>query len=168
MNKIIVIGCPGSGKSTFSIKLSEMLNYPVLHLDKIYHKDNNNNIGREMLIKKTFEFAENNNAWIIDGNYKGTLDLRIDLCNTIILFNIDRDICLKNVRNRADYGNVAMAEKFDITKTDENFVNFIMEFKDEHYPEILRKAKESNKQLIMFENYEEMNSFLNAQNYLAR
>ena len=42
MSKIIVIGCPGSGKSTMTFKMCVKLNYPVLHLDKIYHIDNNN------------------------------------------------------------------------------------------------------------------------------
>ena len=160
MNKIIVIGCPGSGKSTFSIKLAEMLNYPVLHIDKIYHIDNETNIGREELIKQTILFAENNGKWIIDGNYKGTIDLRIDLCDTIVLFNIDTNSCLKNVRHRSEHGRVAMAENFDVTKTDHNFIDFIKEFKESHYPVIIQKAKASNKHLVIFDNYDEMNSFI--------
>jgi len=124
MNKIIIIGCPGSGKSTLSVKLSQILNYPILHLDKIYHIDNTKNIGREELIRKIKQFIISNDKWIIDGNYLGTIDLRIDLCDTIVMLNIDTDICVKNVFNRVELGNIAMAEKFDCSKIDDEFLGF--------------------------------------------
>ena len=160
MNKIIVIGCPGSGKSTLSMKLAQTLKYAVLHLDEIYHIDNDNNIGRPELIKKTIEFAEGNDKWIIDGNYKGTLDLRMDLCDTIILFNIDTETCLENVYNRSKHGRVAMAENFDGSKIDDSFIGFVKEFQQKFYPEIYKKAVDSQKELIILNDYDKMNEFI--------
>lgn len=53
--KIIVIGCPGSGKSVLVKRLNEILNLPVLHLDKIYHTSRKTHLSREMLVKKVNE-----------------------------------------------------------------------------------------------------------------
>ena len=46
-NKIIVIGCPGSGKTTFSRGLEEKTGYPLFHLDAIWHKADRTHISRE-------------------------------------------------------------------------------------------------------------------------
>ena len=83
MTKIIVIGCPGSGKSTLTFKLVEMLNYPVLHLDKIYHIDNDNHISRAELMERVEKFANEHENWIIDGNYISSIEQRIKICNTV-------------------------------------------------------------------------------------
>jgi len=160
MNKIILIGCPGSGKSTLSVKLSQILNYPILHLDKIYHIDNTKNIGREEIVRKIKEFVLINDKWIIDGNYLGTIDLRIDLCDTIVLLNIDKDICIKNVYKRVEIGNTAMAEKFDCSKIDDEFIRFIKEFKEKHYPSIYDKCVNSTRKFIILSDYIEINDFL--------
>lgn len=47
--KIIVIGCPGSGKSTFSQKLNKVLNIPLFHLDMLYHNTDGTHISKEKL-----------------------------------------------------------------------------------------------------------------------
>lgn len=61
MKKIIVIGCPGSGKSTMVFKMQDILKgYAVLHLDKAYHIDNNTRISSEELLKIIRDFAKNN------------------------------------------------------------------------------------------------------------
>lgn len=55
--EIIVIGCPGSGKSTFSQKLNKVLNIPLFHLDMLYHNEDGTHISKEELeekIKKDF------------------------------------------------------------------------------------------------------------------
>ena len=65
MKKIMIIGSPGSGKSTLSRKLKEILGIPVLHLDYIYHIDNNNQISREELKSTIKEFVTNNESFII-------------------------------------------------------------------------------------------------------
>ena len=50
--KIIVIGCPGSGKSTFSQKLNKVLNIPLFHLDMLYHNTDGTHISKEELEEK--------------------------------------------------------------------------------------------------------------------
>ena len=47
MKKVIVIGCPGSGKSTFSRKLRDKTGLPLFYLDTIWHKADKTTVSRE-------------------------------------------------------------------------------------------------------------------------
>ena len=162
MKKIILIGCPGSGKSTMSFVLEQMLEYPVLHLDKIYHIDNNTHISREELVQKVETFAKNNECWIIDGNYISTIEQRIILADTIILLDIDTDICIQNAidRSKKERGE-DMAEGFDNSKLQDGFIDFIKKFKNDSLPKIMALLeKYKNKNIFIFKNYQEINEFL--------
>lgn len=72
MHKVIVIGCPGAGKSTFSRKLAAKTSLPLYYLDMIWHRPDRTNIGREAFILKLDEILQTD-RWIIDGNYLYTL-----------------------------------------------------------------------------------------------
>ena len=61
---------------------------------------------------------------------------------------------------RVEKGNVAMAEKFDESKVDDEFIRFIKEFREKHYSNIYEKSISSNKNVIVFNNYIEINDFL--------
>ena len=86
MKKIIVIGCPGSGKSTFAGKLNKKTGLPLFHLDNIWWKEDKTNISKE-------EFDQILNSivcqdkWIIDGNYKRTFEIRMNACDTIFFLD---------------------------------------------------------------------------------
>ena len=47
MKKIIVIGCPGAGKTTFAQKLCDKTRLPLFYLDAIWHKPDRTHIPRE-------------------------------------------------------------------------------------------------------------------------
>ncbi len=81
--KIIVIGCPGSGKSVFSQKLKKLLNIPLFHLDMLYHNADGTHIPRDELEEKLKKIFTENEKWIIDGNYQRTLEMRMKECDTI-------------------------------------------------------------------------------------
>ena len=75
MNRIIVIGSPGAGKSFFARKLRDMTGLPLYYLDKIYHKPDRNTVTCEEFDRKLLEIMQTDN-WIIDGNYQRTLPIR--------------------------------------------------------------------------------------------
>ena len=52
MKKIIVIGCPGSGKTTFSEKLRDVSALPLFYLDAIWHKADKTHIPRDEFDEK--------------------------------------------------------------------------------------------------------------------
>ena len=163
MAKIIVIGCPGSGKSTMTFKLTEILNYPTLHLDKIYHIDNDHHISSEELSKQVDIFANTYENWIIDGNFLYTIEQRIKLADTIVLLNIDSKICVQNAINRTKKSRTAdMAEGFDITKISDEFLDYIANFQKDTLPEILEiiKKHKNGKIVYILNNYAEIEDFL--------
>lgn len=160
--KIIIIGCPGAGKSSLTKRINEFLCYPVMHLDKVYHLEDKTHITREELIKKVTDFASIYEEWIIDGNYISTLEMRANLADTIILLNIPSEICLTNARNRqAEYIKTGrnrddMAENFDGIMTEE-FVESIENFEKDTMSkinEILTKYSYKNVKII--NNYTEL------------
>jgi adenylate kinase family enzyme len=99
MKKILVIGSGGAGKSTLSRQLGEVLGLPVIHLDSEYW-----NAGWEPTPKakwqQTVEHLITQDAWVMDGNYGGTLDLRLEAADTVIFLNMPRLLCLWRVVKR--------------------------------------------------------------------
>lgn len=96
MKKVIVIGCPGSGKSTFSTKLAKLTHLPLIHLDSLYHQEH---WDSDQAVKKqqwsdTVTSLVKDDQWIIDGNYKSTMDIRIEAADTIIFLDYSRALCM--------------------------------------------------------------------------
>ena len=80
MNRVIVIGCPGSGKTTFSKKLNKITGLPLYHLDAIWHKPDKTHIPREEFDQRISEIFATD-EWIIDGNYGRTVEIRLKECD---------------------------------------------------------------------------------------
>ena len=99
MNKIIVLGSPGSGKSYFSKKLSNILNIPVYHLDNIFWNKNKTHVSNDEFDQKLNDILSKD-KWIIDGDYSRTYETRIKSSDTIYFLNIKLDECLKNIESR--------------------------------------------------------------------
>ena len=76
MKRIMVIGCPGSGKSTFSRKLHKLTGIPLYHLDLMYWNPDRTIVDKSVFRERLVN-AIQSKEWIIDGNYKSTLELRL-------------------------------------------------------------------------------------------
>lgn len=163
MNKILIIGGNGSGKTTFARKLSRKLNLPLIHLDKIYWKDNWEHVTHEEFDKRLMpELLKD--KWIIEGNMKRTLPLRLKYCDSVIIFDFPRWLCLWGAvkrsivnygKSRSDMGGNC-PERLDfkfyksIWKNNKNMIGFF-------YDEI-----KNNKdiELIVFKNRKDVKRFL--------
>lgn len=133
MHKVIVIGCPGAGKSTFSRKLAAKTSLPLYYLDMIWHRPDRTNIGREAFILKLDEIMQSD-RWIIDGNYLYTLPLRLDHCDTVIFFDLPIDICLEGALNRIGKPREDLPWSED--EIDPEFYQWILDFPQNQLPVI--------------------------------
>ena len=99
MKRVIVIGSPGSGKSTFSRNLRDKTGLPLYHLDNIWHRPDRTTITREEFDERLSAILAKD-SWIIDGNYSRTLELRIKHCDTVFLLDYPLEVCLAGVKGR--------------------------------------------------------------------
>ena len=158
MNKIIVIGCPGSGKTTFSEKLRNKTGLPLFYLDAIWHKPDRTHISREEYDARLAEILELE-SWIIDGNYSRTMEQRIISCDTVVLFDLSTEDCL--------YGAISRLgkERYDMPwidkELDPGLEREIKEFPFKNLPSIYALLeKYSNKNIIIFKSREEADRFI--------
>lgn len=159
MNRIIVIGCPGSGKSTFAKELKAIYNIPLYHLDLIWNKPDKTTITREAFdeeLNKIFREQE----WIIDGNYQRTIEKRIIEANTIYLLDYSLEVCLQGATSRVGVKREDMPwieEELNV-----EFKQKILDFSKVKLPkvyELLEKYKE-NKKIVIFKTREEAEEYL--------
>lgn len=158
MLKVIVIGCPGAGKSTFARKLKEMTNLPLYHLDMLWHKPDKTNISKEEFDFKLNEILKTN-KWIIDGNYQRTLEKRLKECDTIFLLDFPLKDCLLGAKSRIGKKREDLPwieEQFD-----EEFKQFIVEFPKKNLPKIYELLKNyQQKNVIIFKSRKESDDYL--------
>ena len=161
MKKIIVIGCPGSGKSYFSKKLSEITNIPKFHLDILFWKENWVKTPRDEFLNKILDIVNNNDSFILDGNYHHTLDFRMNLADTIFFLDMPTKLCLESERLRRGKPREDLPSYLIEEGEDEEFVNLITNFQNNQrhlIVEILEKHKD--KEIIIFKTRDEVNNYL--------
>jgi len=112
--RILLIGCSGSGKSTFAQELAEKLELPVLHLDRVWHATDYSETATELLKQTQIEFANKNDRFIIDGNYSGTMDVRIPHANLIVWLQVPRRVSMYRVIMRSIKRNFRLEQRIDM------------------------------------------------------
>lgn len=160
MKKVIVIGCPGSGKTTFAEKLNKFTGLPLYYLDAIWHKPDKTHISREEYDERLAEIFETP-EWIIDGNYSRTIETRLRHCDTVFLFDLPTEICIQGATERLGKG------RYDLpwieTELDDAFRQAIEEFPKKYLPsiyELIGKYK-AGKQVTVFKSRKEADEYLN-------
>ena len=159
MKKVIVIGCPGSGKTTFAEKLHKRTGLPLFHLDAIWHKPDRTHISREEYDQRLAEILEVE-EWIIDGNYSRTLEVRMQASDTIFLFDLPTEVCIQGATERL--GKARYDVPWIDTELDPQFRQEIEEFPEKTLPriyELLEKYKE-NRQVVIFKSRIQADEFL--------
>ena len=159
MKKVIVIGCPGSGKSVFSRTLHDITGLPLYHLDMIYWRADKTFLSREELIGKINEIGATD-EWIMDGNYGGTMELRLSLCDTIIFLDYPTDVCLEGIMARRSTHRPDMPWA-DSDEPDGEFVDSVKNYYSQNRPTVLERIKKfSDKKILIFKSRLEADDFL--------
>ncbi len=159
MKKVIVIGSPGAGKSTFARRLRDLTGLPLYYLDMIWHKADGTNVSREEFDKALEEILQKD-CWIIDGNYQRTLEMRLRECSTVFLLDYPLELCLSGAEKRI--GKVREDLPWVETTFDESFRQWILDFPREHLPQIydLLGKYSGHKNVMIFKAQEEAEGYL--------
>lgn len=159
MKKIIVVGRSGTGKSTFSRKLSEITKINVYHLDNIYWNKDKSHVSRDVFDEKLKEIFSKN-EWIIDGDYSRTYEQRFQECDTIFFFDLPLSDSLQGVeerigKKRADIPWIE--EEFD-----EEFKEYIINWDEETAPKLrnLIAKYKNEKNIIIFSSRKQSDDYL--------
>lgn len=164
MKKVLVIGSGGAGKSTFSRRLSQILKIEVLHLDQLYWHPGWIETPMPEWRERIQEMLQRD-AWIMDGNYSGTLDIRLEACDTVIFLDIARRVCLwralKRVLMYRRGRRPDMAEGCD-ERFDLEFMQWIWNYPKRTRPKVLKLLDEhaQRKNLTRLRTQAEVENFL--------
>ena len=82
----MIIGAGGAGKSTLAMKMAEITRLPLTHLDKVFWQSNWQEPDKKWWSQKVAELASKE-SWILDGNYGGTMDIRLAKADTVIFLD---------------------------------------------------------------------------------
>lgn len=100
MKRVLVIGCGGAGKSTFARQLGARLQLPVIHLDAHYWRPGWVEPSKSEWAT-TVDGLLAGEAWVMDGNYGGTLPTRLAVCDCVVFIDLPRWLCIWRVLRRA-------------------------------------------------------------------
>ena len=158
MTRIMIIGCPGSGKSTFARALAAKTGLPLYYLDMMYWNPDRTTKPKEEFraaLRETVALPE----WIIDGNYGSTLEIRMEACDTVIFLDYPVEVCIAGVEERR--GKPRPDMPWVEVEPDLEFIEFIKKYNEESRPkviELLEKYKEKN--IIIFKSRAEADEYL--------
>lgn len=145
--KIIILGCAGSGKSTLSEKLRDATGLPLFHLDSIWWKPDRTHISREEF-GQTLDEILRTDKWIIDGDYSRTYETRFQSCDTVIFLDYSVDVCMNGIKERV--GKVRADMPWVEQKLDPELVKLVENYAKDNRPVILS----------LLEKYPDVNRFI--------
>ena len=99
MKRIALIGPGGAGKSTLARQIGQKTGLPVIHLDALYWHEGWTETPKDVWEQTVRELTQRE-AWITDGNYGGTMDIRLAAADTIVFLDLPPAICLLRVLRR--------------------------------------------------------------------
>ena len=99
MERVLLIGNAGAGKTTFARKLADKCDLPLVHLDQLYWRGEWEHLPREEF-DAVLQVELEKSQWIIDGNFNRTIPHRLQYCDTVIYFDYPAIICLAGITKR--------------------------------------------------------------------
>ncbi len=158
MKKVLIIGCPGSGKSTFARELHKCTDLPLHYLDMMFWNEDKTTVSRDEFDRRLDEVLKHS-EWIIDGNYNRTLEIRFKACDTVFFLDLPTDVCISGIKGRIGQQRPDMP--WVETSVDDEFLQFVNEFAVTSRPKILSLLeKYSDKNVVVFHSREEIGKYL--------
>ncbi|WP_432363847.1 AAA family ATPase [Sporosarcina sp. UB5] len=165
-NRILIIGCSGAGKSTLSIELAERLQLPVLHLDALFWNEGWVPTPKPEFRQK-LQAELKKPAWIIDGNFNSTIEMRAQYADLVIFLDFPNWLCLSRIfKRRWMYRGKTrpdMAEGCP-EKVDWEFVKFIWTYSKKKRPGVLQMLERVDAKVLILNSPKEVEGWLSTLN----
>lgn len=166
MQRVLVIGAGGAGKSTFAVRLGQRTGLPVVHLDREYWQPGWVEPAPATWAA-TVERLVGAERWILDGNFGGSLDRRLDACDTVVFLDMPRWSCLSRVvKRRLRHPGRARA---DMTpgcneRLSFDFLWWIWTYPKRRRPHVLRRLQQlrADQMAVVLRSDAEVESFLDS------
>lgn len=161
MERILIIGPAGAGKSTLARRLQVILDLPIISLDRHFWKpgwERTPDSDWKNIVAK----LAGQDRWIMDGSYRSTLDIRIPRADTIILLDFSRFVCLgRALKRRFGKGQKQCADGCR-ERISWNFLKWILwKFPNSGRRYLLERLKEveNEKRVFILKSNKEVESF---------
>ena len=158
MKKILIIGCPGSGKSTFARALHKSTKLPLYYLDMLYWNADRTTVDKSVFRKRLLDVLQKD-EWIIDGNYASTMEMRIEACDTVFFLDYPQEVCLAGIQERK--GKARPDMPWVEHGEDAEFLEFVRNFNQESRPRVMALLERyANKTVYILKDRSEADEFL--------
>jgi adenylate kinase family enzyme len=145
VERVVVLGAGGAGKTWLALQIARPTGLPVVHLDLLFWRPEWKPAPREEF-RRALDEAVAGDCWIIDGNFLSAGDARFERADTVVFLDLPRTTCIARVlrravsdrqRRRADLAD-GCREGFDW-----DFVKWIWNFPRDDRPRIVERMRES-------------------------
>ena len=161
-DKIIVLGCSGSGKSTFAKRLHACTGLPLIHLDNIWWKPDRTHISRDEFDQQVAVLLQSE-KWIIDGDYSRTYEVRFRACDTIIFLDYSEKECMNGIIHRVGKSRTDIPWVED--QIDPELVELVKNYNRDNRPILYSLIdKYPEKQALIFKTRSEADDWLESRN----
>ena len=157
-HRILILGCPGSGKSTFARALAARTGLPLVYLDNLWWRADGSHISRDEF-DRTLAGLLAGERWIMDGDYSRTYEVRLRAADTVVFLDYPEDVCMDGIRRRVGEERPDMPWKE--STLDPELVALVQNYCRDNRPALLALLqKYPEKQTLIFPSRQEADRWL--------